>query len=84
MVKFTPGPWRYNDRLGLVSDINMELIATCEPAGTSRAINNARFIAKAPEMYAALKDACKYCAMCSHTVCEKCRIKLVLDELEKE
>jgi len=84
MINFTPGPWRYNDRLGLVTetDEKLSLIATCEPAGTMRAVNNSRLIAAAPEMLEALHGACQYCAMCNYKVCEKCKIHLILKKLE--
>ena len=64
-ARHTPGPWRGNetpDRDGLVRDGGGHVVAQCFPEyfGVEGAKANARLIAAAPEMTAALKTCLGY------------------------
>ena len=74
------------DELGLpeylFSEPGVEPDGSWCTAHESEVPGNMRLASKAPEMYEALETACKWCSMCNHAECAKCKVKTVLNELE--
>lgn len=56
MPKFTPGPWRATAYAGRAAVILNETITICDCGSASYSPANARLIAAAPDMYAALES----------------------------
>lgn len=89
MIKHTPGPWEYKSQFAehiYSADGEFHIAMSTQDSQTEKKIpiNKANFklIAAAPEMYEALKDACKNCVVCNHQVCESCKVYQVSQKLK--
>lgn len=61
MNAHTPGPWKFGELSESVIDSSGRLVASLdERSGDLNVIEDARLIAAAPEMFAALKDASEW------------------------